>query len=278
MLLIWRAATALVVALLASVAFVPAGAPPARAVNAIDARYDVQYGTAAGEPLLLDAFIPTTPGPHPAILMFHGGGWIQGDKVEFRTDGAELAANGIATFSVNYRLAPRFHAPAAREDARAALLWVRSNAAALKVDPNRVGALGDSAGGQLALMLGMTGAQGVDRADAVASWSAPTALPLHTSVASSPAPTAYIGCALTACRSLWVAESPFTFAGPGDAPTYMATSLDEWVPVEGARMTAQRLTAAGVPTVLHTLAGSLHGNEYKSQVWQETIQFLISRM
>src|SRR5262245_17453015 len=74
---------------------------------------DIEYGTAGGESLCLDAYIPEGPGPFPAVILIHGGGWNAGDKSGGPTKGfmapmhEPLAKAGFAWFSINYRLAPK---------------------------------------------------------------------------------------------------------------------------------------------------------------------------
>ncbi len=87
----------------------------------------------------------------PAIVYLHGGGWTVGDLATYEPFCRQLAnATGTVVVYVDYRLAPEHPFPAAFEDARKALLWVRANYAWLGVDPGRIGIGGDSSGGNLA--------------------------------------------------------------------------------------------------------------------------------
>jgi acetyl esterase/lipase len=116
---------------------------------------DIEYGQAAGVSLRLDAFVPDGPGPHPAVILVHGGGWTGGDKDGGRNQGymmplhAPLTAAGFAWFSINYRLAPAHRHPAAVEDVETAIRWVKAHAAEYRVDPRRLALSGESAGGHL---------------------------------------------------------------------------------------------------------------------------------
>ncbi|GAB4159016.1 MAG: hypothetical protein Tsb009_36280 [Planctomycetaceae bacterium] len=118
---------------------------------------DLVYSKPDGKPLHLDAYLPAGKGPFPAVLVVHGGAWMSGSKRQLGRYARALAKNGYAAFSINYRLAPKFKFPAQIEDCRAALLWVRRNAKKYSLDPNRVGAIGYSAGGHLVALLGVTG-------------------------------------------------------------------------------------------------------------------------
>ena len=121
---------------------------------------DVEFARPAGVPLTLDADLPDSPQPQPAVLLVHGGGWEAGDKRTYiRPWFATLSAAKIAWFTINYRLAPEWKHPAAVEDIEAALAWVGANAKRLGVDPKRIAIMGESAGGHLAALAGLRGRQ-----------------------------------------------------------------------------------------------------------------------
>lgn len=119
---------------------------------------DIEYGKAAGVSLRLDAFVPDGPGPHPAVILVHGGGWNAGDKDGGPKKGymapmhEPLSAAGFAWFSINYRLAPAHRYPAAVEDVETAIRWLKAHAAEYHVDPRRIALSGESAGGHLVAM------------------------------------------------------------------------------------------------------------------------------
>src|SRR5207249_1811812 len=142
----------------------------------------------------LDVYMPGDSVTHPAVLLVHGGGWSKGDKSLWVKEGQTLATSGFVAFAANYRLAPpggTSHALDPVYDLRDAVKWIRANAATYGVDPARVGALGDSAGGNLVLMLGTTGSNGLDKANAVVEWSGAGDLPAMSSNYST---KTYIGC------------------------------------------------------------------------------------
>ena len=123
-------------------------------------RADIQYGEAAGEKLLLDAYTPPTDGPHPIAILIHGGGWGAGDNgTPKNTNGADISSwfkplsdAGFTWFSLNYRLAPAPRWPACIDDVHTAIRWVKANAAQFKGDPTRIVLFGHSAGGHLAFL------------------------------------------------------------------------------------------------------------------------------
>lgn len=116
------------------------------------------YGRAGDEELLLDLYLPSGA-PLPALVVYlHGGGWVSGSREgpSAVASAIELAHEGFAVASVDYRLGPKYPAPAAIEDSKLAVRWLRANAGMLRVDGERILAMGYSAGGHLALMLGLT--------------------------------------------------------------------------------------------------------------------------
>lgn len=111
---------------------------------------DVAYGHPGGKTLLLDLYVPEGSGPFPAAILVHGGGFDQGSKsTNVRPLFEPLAAAGFAWFSIDYRLAPEFHAPDAIADVDTAIRWVKENAKTYHVDIRKIVLIGESAGGYL---------------------------------------------------------------------------------------------------------------------------------
>ncbi len=90
--------------------------------------------------------------PTPVVIQLHGGGWIRGDRPNSYKSFSALLAAGMSVVTVEYRNAKDAPAPAAVQDTRCAMAWVKRNAAKYNFDPNRVVLYGGSAGGHLALM------------------------------------------------------------------------------------------------------------------------------
>jgi acetyl esterase/lipase len=113
-------------------------------------RKDVEYARPGGQPALLDLHVPDGPGPFPAAILVHGGGFDEGSKsTNVRPLFEPLASAGFAWFSIDYRMAPAFRFPQAIEDLNSAIRWVKSNAAAYHVDVSKIAIVGESAGGFL---------------------------------------------------------------------------------------------------------------------------------
>lgn len=119
---------------------------------------DVEFARPNGVPLRLDAFIPESSDPQPAVVLVHGGGWEAGDKRTYIRPWFDvLTRAGIAWLSIDYRLAPKWKHPAAVEDVEAAIRWVRANARKYGIDPDRIALMGESAGGHLAALAALRG-------------------------------------------------------------------------------------------------------------------------
>ena len=115
-----------------------------------------RYGTRA---LHLDLFQPKGAqgkGPFPAVILVHGGAWISGNHAMENPFAMELARRGYVAATVEYRLSNEAKYPSAIHDLKAAVRWLRANAARYNIDPGRIGAVGASAGGHLVALLGAT--------------------------------------------------------------------------------------------------------------------------
>jgi acetyl esterase/lipase len=109
-----------------------------------------------GGEITVRVYSPGGAGPHPALVFYHGGGWVIGDL--YTHDGlcrSLTNATHCSVLSVDYRLAPEWKYPVAVEDSYAALVWAVANAARLRIDPRRVAVGGDSAGGNLAAVVAL---------------------------------------------------------------------------------------------------------------------------
>jgi acetyl esterase len=111
---------------------------------------DVEYARPDGKPVLLDLHVPDGPGPFPAAILVHGGGFDEGSKsTNTKPLFQPLADAGFAWFSIDYRLAPQAKFPQANEDLMSAIRWVKAHAGEYHLDVNKVVLIGESAGGLL---------------------------------------------------------------------------------------------------------------------------------
>lgn len=123
----------------------------------IETRLDVPYGGGPEGRHCLDLYLPTGNGLHPALICLHGGAWLRGSQRQYKSWGPYLAARGYAVVAVDYRLSSQVSPawPGVWEDVCRALDFVLAGASELKIDPKRLGTIGDSAGGHMAAMLSL---------------------------------------------------------------------------------------------------------------------------
>src|SRR2546421_8914005 len=153
------AVPALVVLAAFAVAPAPAQKPPPKppVPETVVFEPDVEYANPDGQHLQLDLARPKMgPGPFPAIICIHGGGFRAGTRQGYDSLCIKLAEQGYVAVTVSYRLAPKYPFPAAIHDVKAAVRWLRANAKKYAIDPDRIGVTGGSAGGHLAQFLGVT--------------------------------------------------------------------------------------------------------------------------
>lgn len=116
---------------------------------------DYRVPSVSGD-VLVRVFTPRVTGAVPALVYFHGGGWVTGDVDTHEGICRTLAnAAGCVVASVDYRCAPEFKFPTAADDAYAATCWVAREGATLGVDASRIAVCGDSAGGNLAAVVAL---------------------------------------------------------------------------------------------------------------------------
>lgn len=123
----------------------------------------IVYASPGGQPLRLDLYLPVEPagGAVAGIVLVHGGGWRVGVRENLAPLAIGLARRGYAAATIDYRLSTVAPYPAAIQDAKAAVRWMRANAGAYAIDPGRIAIGGASAGGQIAGLAGVSA--GVDR-------------------------------------------------------------------------------------------------------------------
>ena len=142
----------------------------------VQVRPALTYATHDGVALLGDLYVPKGAGPFPALVALHGGGWVQGVRSVYQYWGRHLAARGYALFAISYRLAKPGQKtfPHAVQDALAAVQFVRGSAKEFKLDPDRIGLMGASAGANIAGLaaLGRARFEGAYGQDAHAAMSA----------------------------------------------------------------------------------------------------------
>jgi acetyl esterase/lipase len=237
------------------------------------ARYlNVTYCNPDGIAQKMDVLYPKTLAdqPMPVIVYVHGGGWTSGDKSSVELlDNPAMAMLGYVLVSLNYRLAPQYKFPAQIIDVKCALRHLRANAEQYKIDPNKIGVMGASAGGHLVALLGTTDqSAGFDvgeyvdqssRAQAVVDLFGPADLPaLFTSNAL------VIGRDVFGATSrddpILVRASPVTYITRDDPPfLILQGDQDTTVPPQQSQSLYEKLKAGGVNATLVMVKNAGHG-------------------
>jgi acetyl esterase len=239
------------------------------------------YGTAGGRPLSLLAFLPGRHrGPVPGVLVIHGGGWNQGTAQGFSSAAEALAESGLAAFDVDYRLdrpgSPGF--PDQTNQLVSAVEWLHRHGPGLGVDPRRLGALGSSAGGNLAGLLALAlghHPHGLGPLGAVVSWSGPMQLGAIAGPGWLRADLLdYVGCPPARCPGRWRLASPADQVGPLPTAWLLFNSRSELIPLAGAQSMLGALHRAGDDARLVVYAGRRHAGGYQDQAMTPTIAFL----
>ncbi len=233
---------------------------------------DVEYSN-VGQRVAMDIATPAGDGPFPAVLLVHGGGFRRGTRDSYWPLAQRLAERGYVAATASYRLAPRHQFPAAVEDVKAAVRFLRARAAQYKIDPSRIGAMGASAGGHLVLMLGLTAGiaefegTGPNRDQSsgvtcVVNYFGPTDFTqsYSKSVDAAEVLPLWLGGDLDHARVYHQKASPINWVTPAAAPTLsIHGTRDTYVAYEHSVMLTERMLAAGVDAELETISGAGHG-------------------
>ena len=235
---------------------------------------NIEYSNPDGQHLQLNMARPkNAKGPLPCVVCIHGGGFRAGKRDSYDGLIQNLARNGFAAVTVSYRLAPKYQFPAAVHDTKAAVRWVRANAAKYGIDPDRIGVTGGSAGGHLAQFLGVT--QGVaefegdggnpnvsSHVKCVVNVYGPSDFTKSygKSVDAAEVLPLFLGGNLQTALPAHIRSSPLNWVTPNAAPTLCIHGTeDKYVAHEQAVWMIDRLKASGVEAQLLTLQGAGHG-------------------
>jgi acetyl esterase/lipase len=254
-------------------------APPPRAhVRPDGARFyaSAVYATVPGHrPLRLDLRVPPGEGPWPLAIWVHGGGWRTGDRRLLPHTIAPLGffdriqRRGYAVASVDYRLSAEARFPAPLHDVKAAVRWLRAHAAELALDAGRFALWGESAGGHLAALAGLTadgslageaGVSGVSSAvGAVVDWYGVSDLLAMGGNDPDSSTAQLLGAPPAEVRDLAVLASPTEHARE-DAPPFLCVHgvADRVVPYSQSEHLAAMLHAYGARCDLHPVPGAGH--------------------
>jgi acetyl esterase/lipase len=262
------------------------------------------------QPELLDAYLPPARAgvTAPAVVLVHGGGWAGGSRSVLAPEAQQLAHQGWAAFTIDYRLEgdpTQLPWNDELDDVQAAVRFVAAHASRFDLDPNRIGMIGASAGGHLVALVAtlgtlddttghdqnaVPGAKPVNPV-VVATWSGVFDLGQLASIAGSPPtgcagdpacigiflPSAiptYVGCQEIDCEARYAAASPLTHVSASTSPMFIANSQEELIPLQQPQEMIAALQRFGVPNKLDVLPGELHAQEYAPQVMPPTVAFM----
>lgn len=250
---------------------------------------DLVYCKAGKMELKLDLYRPEGDAVLPAVAVIHGGGWKHGDKESMRLVAKQFALQGFVATTVQYRLSNVAKFPAQVEDVKCSIRWLRANAKQYGVDPKRIGAAGASAGGHLALMLGLMddkdgleGNGGYDKqsskVQAVVNYFGPFDLTRKDwRPEVQPLLTDFLGGTLEEQAERYRLASPATYVDAKDPPVLtFHGDKDNIVPHTQALHLDKTLKDKGVDSTLVTIHGAGHGwfGPKLLQTQQLAIEFL----
>lgn len=230
----------------------------------------LEYCNIDGTSLKLDLALPAEgEGPFPGLIFIHGGAWVSGEREIYHLYTYHFAQQGYAAATISYRLSGQAKFPAAVQDVKCAVRWMRANAATYNIDPGNIALIGGSAGGHLAMMVGYTadvpefegegGNPGVSSAvQAVVNFYGPYDLTAEIAQKSDDV-QGFLGATWDENPDLHLKASPMHYLNAGDPPTLIFHgTIDEVVPVEQSERLAARLGELGIPCVFERFEGWPH--------------------
>jgi acetyl esterase/lipase len=231
---------------------------------------NIPYIHAAGLQQQLDLYLPTNQKNMPLIVYVHGGGYGHGDKFgdSLNPNELQLLWDGYAMASINYRLTPAAIWPAQIEDCKAAIRWLKANAEQYGYDLNRIGVIGESAGGQLVAMLGTTsGSKKFDVGESLdVSSDVTCAVDLFgptdftaPEMSSDGGALALMGGPIQDHLDLARSASPIYYIHTDEPPMLVIHgTADHLVPFLQSERLVDAVEKAGAPFYFHTVVGAGH--------------------
>ena len=221
---------------------------------------DVLFAAPGGHKLYMDLYVPRTTKPVPVVLWMFGGGWRIGSK-GYHVNVRDLTSSGIAVASIQYRMSNVAVYPAQLEDCQAAAKWLRENGARYGIDAQRMGASGESSGGQLAAVLAAK--EGKSRIRAVcAIYPVSDLIELgwvYKSRGRFNLIEKVLGGPMEGKEELAADASPLKYISPAMPPFLIIHGVnDRIVPVQQSERLFEALCEAGVETQLIEVEGKRH--------------------
>ncbi|MCI0333937.1 MAG: alpha/beta hydrolase [Planctomycetes bacterium] len=245
----------------------------------VSVKKDIEYGKGGTIPLKLDLYSPKDHAkPVPAVIFIHGGAWKGGYRQMYHYYCTKFAEHGYVAATISYRLTSDAPFPAAVEDAKCAVRWMRANAEKLGVDPNKIGVAGGSAGGHLSMMVGYapdtpelegTGGHGdvTSRVGAVVNLYGPTDLTTEFARSKRDVIRFLQDKPFDQGAELYQLASPITHVTKDDPPTLILHgSIDDTVPIDQAELLVEALKKNGVDYEYDRVEGWPHAMDLEPDV------------
>lgn len=218
----------------------------------------IEYGKGGDVSLELDLYLPKeSDEPKPGLIFIHGGAWQKGKRSDYAFYCVKFAEKGYAVATITYRLSGVAPFPAALEDSKCAVRWMRANAEKYGIDPDRIGVVGGSAGAHLSMMVGYTpglmeGEGGhADQSSAVqlvVDIYGPVDLTTESAKKAGSVKKFLQNKTYDEAPELYVQASPLTHLTKDAPPTLILHgTIDETVEIEQADMLDAKLKELGVP-------------------------------
>jgi acetyl esterase/lipase len=254
----------------------------------VDVQHDVEYGKAGNKALFLDLYKPKeSKGKTPGLIFVHGGSWRGGNRKIYGYYCQHFAEKGYVAATIEYRLSGEAPFPAAIQDVKCAIRWMRANAGKLGVDPDKIGLVGGSAGGHLVLLAayantddpeleGTGGNPGVSsRVQAVVDLYGPVTLRANKSSPKNPVLQFMGGKSSDEAPELYAKASPFNHLTKDAPPTLILHgTVDELVPIAQSDKLAAKLAELGVPYLYDRQEGWHHGMDAVEVVNARCVWFM----
>ena len=251
--------------------------------DSVGAHQDMVFRTVDQQELKLNLYAPKHAAKAlPLVVMVHGGCWVSGGRADYDFYGVQLATRGYAAATVDYRLSDQARYPAAVDDVRSAIGWLRNNAQTYNLDPDRVALLGGSAGGHLVELIGYAAnTPTADHPDgpgprlkavvALYGWS-----DLTVPVVRDPYwNEVFFGQTYEQNPGLYREASPVTHVSGKSPPTLLLQgTIDAIVPPSQSVALAEALDAHGVPYVYAAFEGQFHAFDYFKGTADRTLHFI----
>jgi acetyl esterase/lipase len=249
---------------------------------------DLEYGKVGQRSLHLDLYRPKTDKPVPGLIFIHGGAWKKGNRADMKYYAVKYAARGYVTATISYRLSREAPFPAAVQDAKCAVRWMRAHASQYGINPDQIGVSGNSAGGHLSMMIGYSSdvpelegdggyAEISSCVQAVVNFYGPADLTTPFATKQTDLHGFLSGKQYDKDPKLYAFASPITHLTKDDPPTLILHgTIDSTVPIAQADKLARRLEQLDIPMVYEKFVGWPHTMDL-AQAVNERCCYLMDR-